>query len=115
MLFNPIKDFGTSAGYIDLLYIDSDYWIYIIEIKLYKSSERRKAISQALDYAASLWCKSEEQAESIIRQIETKIGRKFNDEESRNIKESLMNGNFEIIVAFDKIDDNIKNMIDFFK
>ncbi|MEM2045547.1 MAG: hypothetical protein QXO20_05145 [Candidatus Bathyarchaeia archaeon] len=42
------KEFGVSSGSIDLLGIDSEGFIYIIETKLYRSSERRRALLRQL-------------------------------------------------------------------
>jgi len=44
----------VSSGSIDLLGIDNDCYIYIVEAKLYRSSERRKALAQAIEYASVL-------------------------------------------------------------
>jgi RecB family endonuclease NucS len=51
------REFGVPSGSIDLLGVDDEGYIYIIETKLHRSSERRRALAQALDYASALWSK----------------------------------------------------------
>lgn len=113
LLFNPEREFPTDAGPIDLFFIDNEFYIYVIETKLYRSSERRHAISQAMDYTASLWSQARRDPDKILDLIREKTGKEFTDDEVKNIKESLINGSFEIIVAFDRIDDKIRSVIDF--
>jgi hypothetical protein len=64
------REFGAPSGSIDLLGVDDEGYIYIIETKLYRSSERRRALAQALDYASALWSKYSRSPDSFIAELE---------------------------------------------
>lgn len=66
------REFGISSGSIDLLGIENEGYIYIIETKLYRSSERREALAQAIEYASSLWSEYSHNPESFIDKLKEK-------------------------------------------
>jgi hypothetical protein len=57
-----------------LLGVDDEGYIYVIETKLYRSSERRRALAQALDYASALWSKYSRSPDSFIAELERRQG-----------------------------------------
>jgi hypothetical protein len=108
------REFGVPSGSIDLLGVDDEGYIYVIETKLYRSSERRRALAQVLDYASALWSKYSRSPDSFIAELERRSsiapeGRVPREE----VKESLKYGSFRLVIAMDRIDEAAKSMIDF--
>jgi hypothetical protein len=54
-LFIAAREFLTPSGPIDALAFDATGNIYVVETKLYRNSDKRTVVAQALDYGASLW------------------------------------------------------------
>ncbi|MBK7447808.1 MAG: hypothetical protein IPJ45_17645 [Ignavibacteria bacterium] len=54
-MFVVAREFRTDSGSIDALAIDKDGDLYVIETKLFRNSDKRTVVAQALDYGASLW------------------------------------------------------------
>ena len=111
------REFGVSSGSIDLLGIDDKGAIYLIETKLYRSSERRKALAQVIEYASALWSEyshnSDNSASFILKLKEKEPNRNIEEQDERNIKQGIEDGNFRLIVAMDQIDETTKRIIDF--
>jgi hypothetical protein len=107
----------VSSGSIDLLGIDDKGAIYLIETKLYRSSERRKALAQVIEYASALWSEyshnSDNSASFILKLKEKEPNRNIEEQDERNIKQGIEDGNFRLIVAMDQIDQTTERMIDF--
>jgi hypothetical protein len=111
------REFSVSSGSIDLLGIDDKGAIYLIETKLYRSSERRKALAQVIEYASALWSEyshnSDNSASFILKLKEKEPNRNIEEQDERNIKQGIEDGNFRLIVAMDQIDQTTERMIDF--
>jgi hypothetical protein len=108
------REFVVPSGSIDLLGIDDEGYIYIVETKLYRSSERRKALAQAIEYASALWSEYSRNPDGFIAKLKEKEPSIAIEEEvSKNIKESVMNGGFGLIIAMDHIDESTEKMIKF--
>ncbi|MEO9294443.1 MAG: hypothetical protein ABI347_02455 [Nitrososphaera sp.] len=124
------REFPTRVtGSIDLLALDRDGDIYVIETKLDRNTTKREVIAQALDYSAALWYHyAEEEFLGEIQQLtEQEFKVSFEDkvlsffsftvEEisafTEQIKSNLRNGNFKIVVLMDRLDDRLKEMINF--
>lgn len=107
------KEFGVSSGSIDLLGIDSEGFIYIIETKLYRSSERRRALAQAIDYASALWSEYSRDPNIFIEKLKERQDFNLSEEVIENVKDNIRNGGLRLVVAMDYIDETIKNVINF--
>ncbi len=122
------REFSTNSGPIDALGIDQYGSIYIVETKLYKNTDKRTVIAQALDYGAALWKHSGDFNEflSILDQHTQKVfGMRaaakaqdfFNltdDEVSvilDRMRSNLDDGVFHFVVLMDKLDDRLKDLI----
>jgi hypothetical protein len=107
------KEYGVPSGSIDLLGIDDGY-IYIIETKLYRSSGRRKALAQVIEYASVLWVEYSRNPDGFIAKLtEKEPSITIEKQVLENIKESITGGNFRLIIAMDRIDEYTENMINF--
>jgi len=107
------REFGVSSGSIDLLGIDDEGYIYIVETKLYRSSERRKALAQAIEYASALWSEYSRNPDGFIAKLKEGLGTSIEEEVLKNIKENVMNGGFRLVVAMDRIEENVEKVINF--
>ena len=127
-LFVIAREFDTESGPIDALSIDKDGDIYIVETKLYKNSDKRTVVAQALDYGASLW-KHFNDFNEFKNILEEEIQRKFgvsfdekvkeffnlDDEQAglllENMKSNLREGNIKFVILMDSMDDRLKDLI----
>lgn len=122
------REFPTNSGPIDAIGIDEEGEIYIVETKLYKNSDKRKVVAQALDYGAALWKHSNDFNQFLMRldedvqkRFKTSLNEKLkefynlNEEELdnlfENIKDNLSDGNFQFVVLMDKLDSRLKDLI----
>ncbi len=122
------REFPTNSGPIDAVGIDQYGELYIVETKLYKNPDKRKVISQALDYGAALWKHSNDFNEFIgvldshthkvfgMRTIDKiKDFFQLSDEEVESTinksRTNLNNGIFHFVVLMDKLDDRLKDLI----
>ncbi len=126
-LFVVAREFSTESGPIDALAIDKDGDIYVVETKLYKNSDKRTVVAQALDYGASLWRHSD--YGEFKSKIDNEVNKKFqisfeekvkdffniNDEQVEtilgSIKINLQQGNIKFVILMDAIDDRLKDLI----
>lgn len=119
------REFGIpNSGSTDLIGIDNNANIYIIECKLaYNPQIKREVIGQILEYASFLWHMTYEDFSNRFRKskgsaIEYLFESIFNDESAidkfiAKIKENLSNGNFKLIIVVDKLNDLLKNTLEF--
>jgi len=84
-----------------------------VETKLYRSSERRTALAQAIEYASALWSEYPRNPDGFIAKLKEGSSTTIEEEVLKNIKESIMNGGFGLIVAMDRIDENVVKVINF--
>jgi len=122
------REFSTESGPIDALAIDKDGDIYIVETKLYRNSDKRTVVAQALDYGASLWKHLNDFSEFIER-IEKSVQTNFNvsfsekakkffnidDESFELLKEAMRrnldDGNLKFVILMDSMDERLKDLI----
>jgi len=107
------KEFVVSLGSIDLLGIDDEGYIYIVETKLYRSSERRTALAQAIEYASALWSEYSRNPDGFIAKLKEGSSTTIDEEVLKNIKENVRIGGFGLIVAMDRIDESVEKVINF--
>jgi len=127
-LFVVEREFSTESGPIDALAIDKDGDIYIVETKLYKNSDKRTVVAQALDYGASLW-KHVSDTSDFVNRLDETVRSEFNvslvdklkeffaldDEEANNvivgIKQNLHDGNLKFVILMNRMDEQLKDLI----
>jgi len=125
------REYQTSSGPIDALAIDTDGDIYIIETKLYKNTDKRRVITQAVDYGASLW-KNDNDWEEFTNKIEQATRKQFNQSLFERIQDELGldiadaqqlwdsvrlnfdSSNFKFVILMDSLDDRLKDLISYF-
>ncbi|HBE90784.1 MAG: hypothetical protein A3E37_02750 [Candidatus Andersenbacteria bacterium RIFCSPHIGHO2_12_FULL_46_9] len=127
-LLTLAREFPTTSGPIDAIGIDADGELYIIETKLYKNSDKRTVIAQALDYGAALWKHSNNFNEFIAildehtqKVFGSRAQEKIQDffqlpnEETESlintVRSNLNDGIFHFVVLMDKLDDRLKDLI----
>lgn len=114
-------EYATDVGSIDILCVDDNGRIYLIETKLQNNADRRTVIAQLIDYATQL---GKESFELFKSKIEKKTGKTLEEilgvfgedsipENLDNIKQSLKEKNFVLIVAMDRIERKLKDAIIF--
>ncbi len=121
-----VREYGLpGSGYTDILLFNKEGNIGIIECKLASNVEiKRKVIGQILEYAAFLWNMTYEEINQKIEQISdanlaTCIANQIDDEDwdeesfRVNIQDTLANGTFNLIIAVDQINDELKRTIDY--
>lgn len=127
-LFVVKREFATNSGPIDALAVDKDGDIYIVETKLYKNSDKRTVVAQALDYGSALWRHLDDFSEfvSTLNQ-ETQKNFKLDFQEKleeffgldreqseialENLKKNLIDGNLKFVILMDSIDERLKDLI----
>jgi len=122
------REFETSSGPIDALAVDADGDIYIVETKLYRNTDKRKVVAQALDYGASLWRGAgdldlflerldKEVEKKYHKGFEEKVSEFFNlDEESYStlldgVQQNLNTGTLRFVIMMDTMDERLKDLI----
>ena len=111
-------------GRIDLILLDNSGNIYIIETKLDYNHDARNIIAQLIDYTSSLMYddSSDIFISKLNKYCDEKYGKslkdvlkdKFDDTEGvilKKILENYSDGKFFLIVAMDKVNNRIENMI----
>ncbi len=122
------REFPTNSGPIDAIGIDREGEIYIIETKLYKNSDKRTVVAQALDYGAALWKHSNDFNE-FLSIIDRSIQKVFNLSINEKLKEyfslseeelvsllekvkgNLDDGVLRFVILMDKLDSRLKDLI----
>ncbi len=131
----------AAAGSIDLLAIDTSGLITIIEFKLEKNTDIRKAVAQVIEYAANLWemsydvldkkvqgyfnssrceikeLKNKTLVESINwhhKKIKKEDSLEFTPEDFiKNVSSNLQKGEFRLIIFCDNVDERTKRAVEY--
>lgn len=120
-----VPEFGLGSGAADMVMFSIEGDIAIVECKLDKNPEiKRKVIGQIFEYASYLWGRSYEQVDSYVREkqgkslaelVKDKAEGDWDEENFRDrVKSSLEKGNFFLIVAVDKINEELKRTVQYF-
>lgn len=122
------REFPTNSGPIDAIGIDKYGELYIVETKLFRNSDKRTVIAQALDYGAALW-KHARDFNQFIAILDQSCQKTFNttslekikqffgvtDEEAGYIvdkmRSNLNDGVFHFVILMDKLDDRLKDLV----
>lgn len=114
------REYPLAGGAIDLLCADNESQIYIVETKLQRNSDRRQAIAQLIDYGAQLGKESFEDFQTKINERNRKsleeLLNEFDEESTLNVEEirkSLHEKNFVLILAMDRFDSALKDAINY--
>ncbi|MFH1472910.1 MAG: hypothetical protein ABIF06_00650 [bacterium] len=122
------REFPTNSGPIDAIGIDRDGDIYIVETKLYKNSDKRTVVAQALDYGAALWKHSNDFNEftarldmEVQKTFKVSLDKKLKDffelsddeltELLDRVKGNLDDGILKFVVLMDSLDARLKDLI----
>ena len=122
------REFNTNSGPIDALAVDADGDLYIIETKLETNPDKRRVVSQALDYGAALWqhvnsfsnFKEElnrHAQKSWSQSLTDKLQDFFEiDDEAleqlfSTMRSNLNDGIFKIVVMMDNTDQRLRDII----
>ena len=144
--FDPLLIIGReftleNVGSIDVLAIDVTGLITIIEFKLEKNTDIRKAVAQVVEYAANIWemsydvfdkkvqnyfnsghCEiSDLKTKTLVKAVRWHFNRskkeegvEFSSEEFiKNVSSNLQKGEFRMIVFCDHVDERIKRSVEY--
>lgn len=109
-----IREYGTSRGSIDIVYITDHAEIFLVETKLLRNSEsHRTVVAQAIDYAKAF---SEESLDSLSSKMK-KTNQSLDIFENQEYYESILhqnvvNGNYQVLIVGDNIHPNILGMVE---
>jgi hypothetical protein len=112
------REFNTSRGPIDLLFLTSNADMIILETKLLRNPEsQRTVVAQIIDYAKAVYSYN---TQDFINQLNKNIWvdktilSTFRDDDnwSATLGKNISTGNFQIIVVGDKIHPNVLGMVE---
>jgi hypothetical protein len=120
-----IPEFTLGSGAADVMMFGEQGNVAIIECKLDRNPEiKRKVIGQIVEYASYLWGRSYEQVDGYVREkqgrslaalVKDKAQGIWDEESFRSgMRNSLERGVFSLIVAVDKINDELKRTVQYF-
>jgi hypothetical protein len=129
-VFTPIipvcKELHTTAGDIDILYLNERGLLTLVECKLWRNSEaRREVIGQILDYAKEFSRWSYEDLQSAVKKASERNGDNLYDiargmandideaEFIDNVSRNLKRGRFLLIIVGDGIRESVENIANF--
>ena len=114
------KEFPVSDGSIDVLALGNEGGIYLIETGLYRNPEKRKVLSQVLDYASAMWTTYGNNFTKFKEELMRKLAKplRFDDPESEkrfwsNLMMNLSKAYYTVLVVMDAIPSSVKGMIQF--
>lgn len=118
-----VREFSVTVGYIDLVGVDANGDLLLCECKLERNAQARRAVvGQLLSYAGALW---KLPAEQFLAEFERKLEGSvtdalaecdsWTDEETfhANLRRNLESGRFRLVVAVDRITDDLKETIEY--
>jgi hypothetical protein len=110
-------EFPVRVGSIDLVSMGDGGGIYLTETKLFKNQDKRTVIAQALDYAENLWHGYAANAAGFLEKLREKGHGEIPDDEEfqENITQNLRDANYNILIAMDKVTQQVKDLIEFLK
>ena len=115
-----VKEFPTSTGQVDLIAFDEGGRIYIIETKLQRNYDKRKALAQLIEYASQIAMHDtfEDFKEKIHREVgktlEKIVEERFEEEHEQileRLKTAFDREDFALVLVMDELDAPLKDMI----
>jgi len=125
-----VRELATTAGPVDLVYVNSKGYITLVETKLWRNPEaRRSVVAQLIDYAKEIADWSYEEFIAAIRKSDTGANRvadplinQFSDMEGDDfdqtvfidrVTRNLQKGRFLLLIVGDGIQEGVEKMADF--
>jgi hypothetical protein len=121
-----LREFALpNAGYLDVLLIDLDGSVTLVEAKLNRNPEiRRAVVGQLLGYAGGLWGMSYDELDGVVRgrtgsslaeQAESVAGgEEFDPVDFRaRVAGNLADGVFRLLFAVDEITEDLKRAVEY--
>lgn len=112
------REFYSAAGPIDVITVDTNGAITVVECKLATNPQsRREIVGQVMDYASRLWQLDVDEFDRLWSKASGKslfVG--FLDEEDRvhnALMENLATGRFNLILAVDRINEDLKRITEY--
>lgn len=114
-----------NAGYVDVLLVDLDGTITLVEAKLNRNPEiRRAVVGQLLGYAGALWGMSYDDLDRVVRSrtgsslVDRATGiageDEFDVEDFRaRVASNLAEGAFRLVFAVDEITEDLKRAVEY--
>jgi hypothetical protein len=113
-----------TVGRVDLVGVAEDGRIWVVECKLAANPEiRREIVGQVLAYAGGLWRMSYQDftqwfalraGQGLHSALQAAVGHEVDpDEWAALVEDSLHNGRFTLVLAVDKITDELKTIVEF--
>ena len=126
-----VRELGTGAGPVDLIYMNSKGYITLVETKLWRNPEaRRSVVAQIIDYAKEISEWSYEQFVEAIKRSSLYKNRggdplidQFSDMEGDDfdqvvfidrVTRNLQKGRFLLLIVGDGIKEGVERMARFF-
>lgn len=109
-----VREYQTSRGAIDIVFITDRAELFLVETKLLKNPEaHRIVVAQAIDYAKAF---SEEEIDTLKDKIK-KLNLDLNIFKNREYYEAILqqniaNGNYQVLIVGDNIHPNILGMME---
>jgi hypothetical protein len=121
-----LREFALpNAGYLDVLLVGLDGSVTLVEAKLNRNPEiRRAVVGQLLGYAGGLWGMSYDELDGVVRgrtgsslaeQAESVAGdEEFDQVEFRaRVADNLAEGAFRLVFAVDEITEDLKRAVEY--
>jgi len=117
-----VTEYPTNTGRIDLIAFDEEGRIYIIETKLHRNYDKRKALAQLIDYASQIVMHDTFEAfkEKVRRgsgkSLEEIVRERFGDEHEEvldRLRTAFNEEDFALVLVMDEFDAPLKDMIIF--
>ncbi len=108
------REFPTSSGPIDILYLTSQGDIVVVETKLIKNPEAtRTVVAQAIDYVKSLSGMKIDEFIGRLNQKKVAVSKfEIGDNLRSQISDFLKRGYFKVVILGDFINPNILGMVE---
>ncbi len=114
-----------SVGRVDLVGVAADGRVWLIECKLANNPEiRREIVGQVLAYAGGIWKMPYEEfaatfahrneGTALLTAVQQAVGGEVDlDAVADGVRESLARGQFTLVLAVDRITDELKTIVEF--
>lgn len=121
-----VSEFGIpSVGRVDLVGVAADGAVWLVECKLANNPQiRREIVGQVLAYAGGLWKMPYEDfaatfaarggGTALLTAVQQSVGGELDlDAVADGVRDSLARGRFTLVLAVDRITDELKTIVEF--